>query len=319
MGRDQASDRFTRSHVVQFYDRPSAVGDAVTDWIAPALRKGGGGVLIATRPHAELVLGRLRDQGLDPADLQRQGRLAVRDAEETLARILVDGMPDAARFHAVIREVIQSVQASCVGPSVDVHAWGEMVNLLWQSGNLPAAQRMEDLWNDVVDLDGVRLLCSYRTGPPRPAKYVLFLKDLARGHTALLPHEDQHQLDHAVFQALRKNFGDAEAGLLWPLFIAQRSAGIEMPPSAAVLAAVEELTPGLAPDLLRLAEQEEPAAARKRGAPPAAIAGASSLAPAPACEDDLPGPRPADAGRHVNAAGPSGLPPSAKGRPPAPT
>ena len=42
-----------------------------------------------------------------------------------------------------------------------VRVFGEMVDLLWRGGNLPAAARLESLWNEAVATHALALFCAY--------------------------------------------------------------------------------------------------------------------------------------------------------------
>ena len=87
------------------------------------------------------------------------GQITILDAQDVLSRFMVDGTPDEARFKTVIGELIGSITWPR-GRFRDVRVYGEMVNLLW-SDNLPAAARLEELWNDVIEEDSISLFCAY--------------------------------------------------------------------------------------------------------------------------------------------------------------
>ena len=52
-------------------------------------------------------------------------------------------------------------------PRGQVRVFGEMVDLLWMP-NPKATRRLEELWNDVIKLHSVPLLCAYSLGGLRP-------------------------------------------------------------------------------------------------------------------------------------------------------
>jgi signal transduction histidine kinase len=88
---------------------------------------------------------------LPPAASRRP--VTLLDADETLAKLLVGGMPDAARFRAV------------VGAAADngcARAYGEMVDVLYQRGDGDAAMRLEELWSELAHERAFSLLCAYR-------------------------------------------------------------------------------------------------------------------------------------------------------------
>jgi PAS domain-containing protein len=80
------------------------------------------------------------------------------DAEELLRRFMVDGMPVATLFKKIVGEVVE--RAKSTGSNRGVRIFGEMANLLWKR-NLPAAIRVEEMWNEVIEASGVSLFCAY--------------------------------------------------------------------------------------------------------------------------------------------------------------
>jgi hypothetical protein len=69
---------------------------------------------------------------------------------------MVDDMPDTDRFISVVGDIVNRSRLTMSNGRV----FGEMVSLLWED-NLPAATRLEELWNDAVDAHSQSLLCTY--------------------------------------------------------------------------------------------------------------------------------------------------------------
>jgi hypothetical protein len=105
--------------------------------------------------------------------------------KEVLSRFMVEGTPDEARFKAVMRELVGSVKSSRRYRSIRIY--GEMVDLLWTQ-NLPAAARLEELWNDVIEEHSISLFCAYcldaKGGEGR-----VFPPTLRNLHTHVIPVE----------------------------------------------------------------------------------------------------------------------------------
>ena len=57
-------------------------------------RAGDAGIVIATKAHRDELNRRLEALGLDTARSAAQGRFVSLDAQETLAKFMVDGWPD---------------------------------------------------------------------------------------------------------------------------------------------------------------------------------------------------------------------------------
>ena len=85
------------------------------------------------------------------------------DAQDTLDKFMVDGKPDAAAFKEVVGAAIDRL-CWFSGETV-VRAYGEMVDVLWRSGNCDGAIQLELLWNDLAKQYSFSLLCGYAMGP----------------------------------------------------------------------------------------------------------------------------------------------------------
>ncbi len=134
----QPSDLAVNGHAVQFYERESYLLDSVSEYIGSALSAASAGILIATPPHRDGVAQRLSARGLDVVGARAQGRYVALDARDTLSRFMVDGWPDQARFDDTIGTLISTTRER----APQVHAFGEMVALLWAEGNSDAAIRL---------------------------------------------------------------------------------------------------------------------------------------------------------------------------------
>ncbi|HVL38431.1 MAG TPA: MEDS domain-containing protein [Fimbriimonadaceae bacterium] len=143
-------------HIVFPFTEDARAVAAIADYARYGLESGEAAVLILTQEHRTGVESALSAAGLDLSELARQGRFLCFDARETLNRFMVDGMPDRERFRAVVQPLIGRAR----GPGRAVRAFGEMVGLLFLD-NLPAADRLEQYWNELLAEEGICLLCAY--------------------------------------------------------------------------------------------------------------------------------------------------------------
>jgi hypothetical protein len=97
--------------------------------------------------------------------LEAQGQLRFETAEALLATCLFDGILDEHVFKKRVGELIRKAKASSANGQARV--FGEMVNLTWPQDAL-TTQRIEELWNEVIKLHSVPLLCAYALGGTRP-------------------------------------------------------------------------------------------------------------------------------------------------------
>ena len=153
-----------RSHTVQFYKEDGFLVNEISRFIGTALGAGDAAVVIATEDHREGLLQRLNSKGLNTALAIKQGRFALLDAAETLAKFMRDGRPDPSDFADVLGRAITQIRENAGGPERPVAAFGEMVALLWAEGNGAAAIQLEQLWNDLAKTHSFSLRCAYPIG-----------------------------------------------------------------------------------------------------------------------------------------------------------
>lgn len=236
--RDPASER----HVAQVYRDAGFLGAAVAAWAAEPLRRGGAAILLATPEHAALARSRLHAEGLDAAALEAAGRLVIGDARTLIARLVGPEGPRADAFKATVRDLVRAARAACP-PGAEVRAWGELVNVLWHEGRRAHAQRLEAIWNELVDEEGIRLLCSYRLDNLAHETHASDLGDVCTGHSRLVPEEDEGALDRAVAGALLDALGEDEAARVRVALGSARVVPTGMPASEAVLLALAQKRP----------------------------------------------------------------------------
>ena len=188
--REQPSDIAVSGHAVQFYEHESYLLDSLTDYIGSSLSATGAGIVIATLPHRDGVAQRLTARGVDVVGAGAQGRYVALDARDTLTRFMVDGWPDPARFDDTIGTLISKTHER----APRIHAFGEMVALLWAEGNRDAAIRLEELWNELATRMPFSLLCAYPIEAFHDTSHAKPFTDMTATHAQVLPAESYMQL-----------------------------------------------------------------------------------------------------------------------------
>jgi signal transduction histidine kinase len=173
-------------HVVQFYDTEEFLCARVADFLGDGLAGGEPIVVIASEARRQAFQSRLQARGL-PADAFATGRAIWLDAHQTLAGLMVGAMPDGARFRDIIGGWI--TRSSGTGPTRRVRAYGEMVDILWRAGNVTAAIRLEEMWNDLAATHSFQLMCAYVMGNFYKAHDTELLNQVCSSHGRVLPAE----------------------------------------------------------------------------------------------------------------------------------
>ena len=182
------------SHVVQFYSEDRFLLDELCHFIGTALVAGSSAVIIATKDHVDNLSQRLKNQGLDLAQAIASGRYVALDAAETLARIMVGGLPDAARFSEVIGGVIARAATAAQDENHRVVAFGEMVALLWAEGKPEAAIRLEQFWNQLAKTYSFSLRCAYPIQGFCREEHANSLLQICDEHSGVVPDDSYSEL-----------------------------------------------------------------------------------------------------------------------------
>ena len=176
-------------HVVQFYSEDAFLLDELSRFIGTALVSGNTALVIATPSHRDGLAERLIGRGLDLSRAMRWGRYVALDARETLAKFMVNGLPDAGNFHSYLGEVIDAARLTGEGENPGIVAFGEMVAQLWMDHNYEGAIRLEQLWNELAATRSFHLRCAYPIAHFNQEKHAPAFLRICGEHTAVIPGE----------------------------------------------------------------------------------------------------------------------------------
>ena len=183
-------------HMVQFYDDETFLVAAVAEFLAGGLAGGQSLIVIATSDHRRDFALRLQARGFNLDRAAAEGRLTMLDAREMLATFMVDSMPDAERFMARIGSAVATCSSASERPCI--RAYGEMVDLLWKDGNVAAAVRLEELWNELAGRHAFSLLCAYSMSNFDRAHHHGSFSAICREHQHVFPTERYSQADESA-------------------------------------------------------------------------------------------------------------------------
>jgi len=246
-----------RDHTVQLYTDEGFLTNAVAHYAAAGLARGEGVIFVVTPEHRDAFQRRLVAEGLEVAALIERGQLTVLDAADTLSKFMTHGQPEARLFMPLVGGLIDGVAARFPR----VRAYGEMVNLLWKDGDLPAALRLEELWNDLGRARPFSLHCAYAMDNFDRATHCCALQGVHHSHSHLIPVEDYARLDTALSRALSEVLGPTGALVMKSVLVTRHQSGSSMPASQAAMLGLSELLPTAADAVFERARRYYEAAA----------------------------------------------------------
>jgi hypothetical protein len=243
------TDAGPRDHIVQLYQDQDFLNRAVCRFAAAALANGEGLILVPTDVHWNAFRPRLEAGGLDVEAAQDRGQLTVVDADKFLPGFMREAMPDAPVFLGLAAEVITRARGS--GRYPKVRWWGEMVNVLWERGDVAASMNLEDLFDQLAHKHDIAIFCSFLMDNFNGEVHAHMLPRLGENHSHLIPVEDYARLERAVANALRETIGPDEARLLEGQLLSQYQAPFKMPRAQSLLLALRQVLPTVADPVLK--------------------------------------------------------------------
>ena len=236
-------------HIVQLYQDQDFLNRAVCRFAGAALANGEGIILVPTLTHWNAIRPRLESEGVDVDAARNRGQLTVVDADEFLPRFMRDAMPDSSVFLGLAADVIGQARAGARYEKV--RWWGEMVNVLWERGNVAASMNLEDLFDQLAKKHDIAIFCSFLMDNFDGEVHAHMLPRLGTNHSHLIPVEDYARLERAVADALRDTVGADEARVLETRLLSDYPAPFSMPRAQALLLALRQVVPAVADPVLQ--------------------------------------------------------------------
>jgi hypothetical protein len=153
--------QFTAVHSVHIYGDDDGLISRLCALVATSLRLGDSALIIATAEHRAALLKALEGTGIEVRACVREGRYVMLDAQSALETFMRDGRPDPVLFAQNVGGFISAAKDNARSRNCGLTAFGEMVAILWASGNSDAAIELEELWNQVLRGTEFHLHCAY--------------------------------------------------------------------------------------------------------------------------------------------------------------
>jgi anti-sigma regulatory factor (Ser/Thr protein kinase) len=152
-----ASDLAPRDHLVILYEDDHELVAEVASFVLTGLRQCERVIVVSTAAHRALLEQSLSRSAVDLAASCADESLVLVDAGELLASFTSAGGLDRDRFSDAVGDLVQS----SVAAGTPVRIFGEMVALLWDSGDVLGALELERWWNELGARWDFALLCAY--------------------------------------------------------------------------------------------------------------------------------------------------------------
>ena len=172
-------------HKVQFYSDDTVLLDRLVRFVSAALKTGDVAIVVATESHRELLVQRLKMEGLYVDAAVKEGRYIPMDAAGTLPLFMVNDMPDSARFLEVVGGLIEEAAKTGKTEHPRVSVFGEWVSLLWAEGKADAVVRLEQLGNQLAKTYDVDILCGYELSSFHGEENDQVLQSICAEHSAV--------------------------------------------------------------------------------------------------------------------------------------
>ncbi|HEV7179475.1 MAG TPA: MEDS domain-containing protein, partial [Candidatus Baltobacteraceae bacterium] len=116
----------------------------------------------------------------------------------------IGGYPNPERFEATIGEAVRLARGRS---SHGLRAYGEMVAVLWNRGQYPAAVRLEQLWHQLMSVVPFTLFCAYQIDVFDASFSPAVMQALLCAHTHLLSSGARNDLSTALERGMREVLG----------------------------------------------------------------------------------------------------------------
>jgi len=151
-------------HEVAFYSDDEALVHAFTRVTKAALHVGNTAIVIAKEAHRIKILQRLKGDRTNLKAFQAEGRFAELDAEDVLAKVMVNDHPDRDRCATVLEHFIGRLGKASNRKLRRIAICGECAPTLLKQGNVEGAIELEHVWDELTRAFDADTLCGYIQG-----------------------------------------------------------------------------------------------------------------------------------------------------------
>jgi MEDS: MEthanogen/methylotroph, DcmR Sensory domain len=189
------------AHTVQLYESDGCLATEISRVLCIAIDQAHGAIAIATPEHQRMIDQHLEKRGINVSEVRARGQYLAFDAAEVLSRFTVDGWPDRGRFGEVLDSIVKPMCSRFSRVSI----FGEMVAILWASGKHDAAIRLEQFWNEIIEVHPVVLYCGYPHAASTDAAHVAAFRQVCLEHCKMLLAENSGEFRQDRHESQRRS------------------------------------------------------------------------------------------------------------------
>lgn len=172
--------RVSSEHIVQFFDSEETRVENVAAFLAEGYAAGEPLIVISRPGTWTAIAEHLEILGVPVEAAIADEMLVVKDAHDTLRRLSRRGTPDIALFETAVGQAVVALARNG-----RVRAYGEMVDLLAERGEMDLAIRLEEFWNDLSERASIFLMCGYAAAHFVATGTHRALLDICRSHSGV--------------------------------------------------------------------------------------------------------------------------------------
>lgn len=152
------------THAAQWWGDDRSGLDGVAAVLSSALHRGDTVATALIESNSDALAVRMKERGWDLADVGKQGRYLVFDAEEAATRIMRAGRLHRDSIAEMVAALESARRASAAGPRSHLTIVGEMSAVLCRRGTPEAALELERIWDDLTRSLPILTICTYPKG-----------------------------------------------------------------------------------------------------------------------------------------------------------
>src|SRR5690242_915759 len=182
------------THVLQLYQEEACLLETLAEYVAEGLRLDEAIIVIGTKPRWDLLLDRLRQNGVDAHARAARGQMRLIGVHVVLAACLPGGQLARPQFNRLLGGALEFARMRYER----VRVVSELTDARWREGDRSGACALERLWKPLLGVHDFKLLCACPIDTLEGECYDGTLQALCHAHTHVSPARDESGFEDAV-------------------------------------------------------------------------------------------------------------------------